>query len=410
MNRHPVLDLFLKYAAIDTKSGVNEENHPSSVGQTTLIAMIKQDLLASGATEGQFLHFKDGSMLVRFEGTVNGKAICYAAHVDTSPEAAGGATCIIHEYDGGDIVLPEGDVVISEKDLADKKGTIVTANGLTTLGADDKAGVAILCQIGSDLANGTIAHHPPVDLYFCVDEEIGQLEIGVVPSEIVGSWSAFITLDGGNPQMVDTSCFNGWETIVEFFGQSAHPGADGENLKPAHYAMARLITELQDTWVVDAPWISRGDAPFIYVSRVGEMTPVHAQAEVMPRSFNAEDLPKFHELIVEITENIVASYGVRCQISGRGLLYVNTATAIKQHPEVLDPIMHAIHEILHTTGENAVRGGTDGAMANMKYPGLPSPNLGVGMYKFHGVREFLVVKEMLAMYEVMKLLVPAYAD
>ena len=95
---------------------------------------------------------------------------------------------------------------------------------------------------------------------------------------------------------------------------------------------------------------------------------------------------------------------------GRGLLYVRTGTAIKERPWVLIPIMKVIDKVVGKPRENAVRGGTDGAMVNIKYPDLPAPNLGVGMYNFHGVREFLVVEEMLAMYEVMKLLVPAYAD
>ncbi|MBI5222616.1 MAG: hypothetical protein HY980_03935 [Candidatus Magasanikbacteria bacterium] len=405
-----MLELFLKYAAMDSKSGVDKETHPTSSGQTEVIRAIKDDLLENGVSEDQFRAFKDGSLLVSFAGAKKGKKVCYAAHVDTSPDAPGGATCIIHDnYQGGDIVLPENGIKIPAADLVGKEGkTIVTASGRTTLGADDKSGVAILNQIARDMANGLIRDYAPVDMWFCVDEEVGQLDISVVQPHIVNSWDAFITLDGGHPQEVDTDCFCGWETFVDFFGESAHPGVDGKKLKPAHYAMARLITELDDH--LKTPWESAGMDPFMYVAKATEMTPVHSRAEFYPRSFDPAELPWFHETIVQKAKQIAGKYKVRCKISGKGLMYVGTGTAIKQHPEVLDSIMRVINEVVGEPHGNAVRGGTDGAMANVSYPSLPAPNLGVGMYNFHGVKEFLVVEEMLAMYEVMKRLVPAYAD
>lgn len=408
MKHHPVLKLFLRYAAVDSKSGVNKGAHPTSPGQTKLIKMIQDDLMAHGITPNQLRILKDGSLLVHFPGTKKGKTVCYAAHMDTSPEASGGGKCIIHNYKGGKIVLPKGGIVIPSKDLAGKKGkTIVTGNGKFIPGADDKAGVAILVQIARDLAGGFItAHHPPVYMWFCVDEEVGQLDISVVPPKIVRSWDAFITLDGGHPQGVDTDCFCGWETIVEFFGQSAHPGEGGKKLKPAHYAMAQLIQELEGFF--DAPWRSTGLDSFVYVAEVTEMTSVHARAEIIPRSFVSDKLSVFHNKIVAVAKDAAGDYSVTCNISGRGLTYVGTGTAIKNHPEVLVPIRIAIREVVGEPYENSVRGGTDGAMANKKYPDLPAPNLGVGMYNFHGVREFLVVEEMLAMYNVMQKLIPAY--
>ncbi len=409
MKKHPVLDLFLKYATIDSKSGVNKKAHPTSPGQTKLIRMIENDLLAHGVNANQLRVLKDGSLLVHFPGTKNGKTVCYAAHVDTSPEAPGGGKCIIHNHKGGKIVLPKKGIVIPSKDLAGKKGmTIVTGDGKFIPGAVDKAGVAILVRIARDLAVGVIADHPPVYMWFCVDEEVGQLNIDVVPPKIVRSWDAFITLDGGHPLGVDTDCFCGWETIVEFFGQSAHPGEGGKKLKPAHYAMACLIINLEDHF--ETPWETDRLLPFVYVADVTEMSAIHARAEIIPRSFEASQLPLFHKKIVQKAKEVAKMYGVRCQISGRGLMYVGTGTAIKKRPEVLVPIMTAIREVVGEPYENSVRGGTDGAMANKKYSDLPAPNLGVGMYNFHGVREFLVVEEMVAMYKVMKRLIPAYAD
>lgn len=411
MMTHPALKLFLELAKMDSRSGLDMEAHPTSPGQTVVLDRIEEILKAGGVMGDQILHFADGSRLISFVGTKPGKKICYAAHVDSHPDAPGGAKCIVHEYKGGDIVLPEKGTVISatDKNLRQKVGrTIVTASGDTTLSADDKAGVAILVQIMLDLASGKIKDYPSVDFWLCVDEEVGQLDISVVPREIVESWDGLVTLDGENPQNVDTDCFCGWETIITFVGKSAHPGVDGDNLKPAHYALARLINQLEVN--ENQPWETSGFDSFIYVSEVVEMTVNKAVAKIHPRSFNRDDLPGMHEDVLEIARKAAKHYGVEYEVGGRGLLYVGTGTAIKQHPKILRPILDVVSKVVGQCEEQAVRGGTDGAMINIAYPNLPSPNLGVGMYNFHGVREFLVVEEMLATYEVMKRLVPAYAE
>ena len=157
------------------------------------------------------------------------------------------------------------------------------------------------------------------------------------------------------------------------------------------------------------PWQTKDLEPFVYVAGVTSTTSVKATAKVYPRSFDPDELPGMHQTVVRLAEKVASRYKVGCEIGGEGLMYVGTGTAIQKSPEILPPIMRTVDEVLGKSTQQSVRGGTDGAMINVDRPDLASPNLGTGMYDFHGTGEFLVVEEMISMYEVMKRLIPAYA-
>lgn len=412
-----VLDLFLKYAAIDTKSNPSKEGEtarPSSPGQITLKNMIIEDLKKGGVKEEQILNFADGSFLVRFPaapGKEKALHACFAAHLDTHPDAPGGAVTIIHEnYQGNDIRLPKGEnVVIPADDLKEKIGkTIVTASGDTTLGADDKSGVAILVATALELAQGKY-EHGSIDFWFCTDEEVGQLDVKVLPADLVKSWNILITVDGGDPREIDVGCFCGWETIVEFLEESAHPGVNGAKLKPAHYAACALVSGLTKT-KYKVPWTSSGHESFIYVAAMEGNNPSYAKALCIPRSFDKDELPKMEAKIKELAAKAAKKFRVQVKFSGQGLMYINTRVPIEANRQLLEPILQTHKDAGYEVKEQDVRGGTDGAMINIAYSELPAPNIATGGYNLHGPREFLIVEEMEDMFTVVQNIIMKYAD
>ena len=401
---------FFRYVAIDTRAdgAAPAEKEPSNPAERAFNSMLGVELMRAGAKDEQFIFLSDGSLIVRFDATAgleNKRRPCFAAHVDTYPKYPGGAVTIVHDYQGGDIELPKSGTVIPAFDLRNFIGQkIVTASGDTTLGADDKAGVAVMMQLAVDCLAGKIATHGAFDLWFCVDEEIGRVGrsgVKYLSPEIVASWTGgLVNLDGMSPNGIDVGCFCGYELIVEFFGNDAHPGVEGSKLKAAHYAAARLVCDAASA-EFRLPWMSEAMQNYLYST---DITGNASQSRVtfIPRSFEKEDFALIVDRVKELAGNIAKIFGVRAAFSGYGLQYVNTEPPIRQNQWLMDALLAAHRDVGYDTKENHIRGGTDGAMVNMTYPDLPSPNIGAGMYNVHGPREFLVISEMEDCYRIVR--------
>ena len=404
-----LLDRFIRYTKIDSHSNIErgKTNSPSTYGQVKMIRMIERELLGGGANPNQLQALSDGSLLVHFVGTGEGKTICLAAHVDTYFGLPGGANPIVHAYAGGDIVLPEGGVVISESDLAGHAGkTVVTSDGTTTLGADDKSGVAILVQLALDIQKGEIKHGP-LYLWLCVDEEISKMDVRVLPPEIIESLDILITVDGGKPEEVIVECLSDMEVEVEFFGEDAHSAFEGHKLKPAHYAAARLVSKLEDISIV--PWKSFGRDGFIYADGFGQMTPSGSKVNFCLRSFESNKLLRYQAMVEAMTSQVARSYGVAFQTRNK-VNCLNIKKAIDTHPHLLAPIVNGFKQVGIDASLCSGRYGTDGAMVNAVYPDLPAPDIGTGGYNVHSLKEFLVVEEMYVIYEALKAILPLYLE
>lgn len=390
-----LLKKFLRYVRIDTKSDPGSKTMPSSPGQTTLAEMLRDELNQSNASmEIDIIQLKDGSFMVRVPATTGKEdvpRVCFAAHMDTSPDAPGGAEPFVcSQYKGGDLALPHGDK-ISADDLKKYVGCdIVHASGNTTLGADDKAGIAIMMDI---IESSDQWPHGQMYFWFCVDEEIGRLDHTVVPADILQSWQMLITLDGDNPEEIAIGCFSGWETIVTFKGKNFHPGTDGQKVCSALYAATELMQMLK-TGKFRQPWTSSGMEPFINVTNL-KGTHSEAIIKIHPRSFNTDELPLMHKYITDLAETAAKMYGVTVEYGGDGLMYVNNSGTTKSNESLWNILWAACGGSGLSPKEVFIRGGTDGAMINKDIE-VPAPNIGVGMHNFHGTQEFLVVEQMVA--------------
>ena len=411
-----ILRRFLKYARIDSRSDVKlgeklgKGQGPSTPGQTEIIKAILSEISPYVVQGRLFISLLgDGSLLLYFPGRRLGYTVCLASHVDTYYGFEGGAKPILNFYGGGNIKLPKNGKVIPAEDLAGKEGKIIiTADGSTTLGADDKAGVAVLVQIALDILWGEITDYGPLYLWFCTDEEIGKLDTEVVPPEIVKSWDILITVDGGNPKDIVTECFSMTDINVEFFGRDAHAGDNGNKIRPANYAICQLVTDIM--YKHKTPWGSKDREGFIYASQFGVMTPEYAEVYFCPRSFDLVELNAFYDSIVKTIKKVVAYYGVTYKISENKLTCVNTKNAIDKKMNLLEPIIKALAKAgCDDPRFCAGRYGTDGAMVNLNIPDLPAPDIGTGGYNVHGPLEYLVVEEMYTMYKAIRALLPLYA-
>lgn len=399
--REELLKKFLRYVRVDTKSDPGSKTMPSSPGQTTLAEMLRDELNQSNASmEIDIIQLKDGSFMVRVPATTGKEdvpRVCFAAHMDTSPDAPGGAEPFVcSQYKGGDLALPHGDK-ISADDLKKYVGCdIVHASGTTTLGADDKAGIAIMMDI---IQSSDQWPHGQMYFWFCVDEEIGRLDHTVVPADILQSWQMLITLDGDNPEEIAIGCFSGWETIVTFKGKSFHPGTDGHKICSALSAATELAQMLK-AGKYRQPWTSSGMESLINVT---DLNGTHSEAtvKIYPRSFKTDELPLMHEYIVGLAETAAKMYGTDVEFTGQGIMYVNNCETTKSNERLWKILWAACEGTGLEAKEVFVRGGTDGAMLS-RHIKIPAPNIGVGMHNFHGTQEFLVVEQMVSAAKFMK--------
>lgn len=397
-HKEKVFDRFIRYVQVDTKSILRkkgeEPKKPSSEGQLMLGAMIKTELRQIGI-DATLMEFENGSFLLQFPespGYEKAPHAVFAAHLDTYPEFPGGAKPVVHTYNGGDIVLSKGGVIIPAADLVGLEGKqIVTADGTTLLGADDKAGVAALVTTMEMLLGRSDPYgpHGKVSFWFCVDEEIGELDISVVPEDVVRSWNALWTVDGERLGPIDIGCFVCRMMPITFRGVDAHPGVDGGKLRPAHYAASDFVHELS---LLPTPMKTSGVEPFYYAVKV-EGNASKTTVLCAPRTFRGEESDEMSRKVHELAQASAEKYGCTVEMEDN-LVCVNTRAGIEAKMELIAPGLDAHRQFGFEPKLEDVRGGTDGAMVNKTYPQLPAPNMGTGAKNLHGPREFLVVEEL----------------
>lgn len=394
----PVIQRLWRYVQINTRSvqrvkGV-EPIHPSCPNQLLLAGELKAELGEMGVSLGQIRNLDDGSFLVHFpatEGSKRAPHVVCAAHLDTYFGCPGGANPIIHEYAGGDIVLPNNDVVIPASYLMGLEGKrIITADGTTLLGGDDKDGVAALMTLIQKIIERGHGHGP-FTVWFCTDEEIGEVGFQFLPEGLANTWDIFWTIDGEALDTIHTGCFYGGEVNVEFIGHDAHPGVEGHNLKPAHHAACRFISNIAEG---PSPCTSKGDESFIYVPELKEATAGKTIVKCIPRTFNPNEFEGMREYIGQLAQESADRYGVKVVVSPLTVTYVSTEVAIEANRHLTFPGHEALRKFGIRPKLERVRAGTDGAMLNKAYPNIPAPNFGTGARHLHGVHEFVVADEL----------------
>ena len=399
-----LLDRFCRYVRIDTQADEKAATYPSSAGQLELgkilVSELRQIGLADAAADehGIVMATIPPNLPAPFPNREGGKGvrptIAWIAHLDTSPETSGrNVKPIVHRhYDGRDIVLP-GDRskiihVGDNPELAALKGsTIITTDGTTLLGADDKAGVAVIMETAAYLVSHPEAPHGPIRICFTCDEEIGH-GVDHLDLKKLGASVAY-TLDGGGKGEIDTETFSADLALVTITGINIHPSiAKGRMVNAVRLAAAFLERLPGQTLSPETTTDREGFLhPYRIEGGVGEVT-----LRILLRDFETARLAEKAELLNAAARLLQAEYP-KAKIEVRVTpQYRNMREGLAKEPRALELAEKAMRQAGIEPKRTIVRGGTDGS--RLTELGLPTPNLFAGEHNLHSPLEWTCLEEM----------------
>jgi tripeptide aminopeptidase len=388
-----LLDRFNQYVQIDTQSDASSPTVPSTAKQKNLGELLVQQLLEMGVEDA---HMDDKGYVYATvpasAGAEDKPAVCFCAHMDTSPEYSGaGVIPTLHEdYDGGDIHLPKGDIVLTPKQfgpLKEMKGhTIITSDGSTLLGADNKAGVAEI-MTAAELLMKSDRPHAAMKILFTPDEEIGR-GADHVDLEKLGADFGY-TMDGATKGSLEDETFSADGATIIFRGANTHPGYAHKKMGNALKAAGVFLGSLpRSEW---APESTKGEAGFVHPYEVsGGVEEV--RITMILRSFDTEDLEPYAALLNTLAKQ--ASKAVK-RTSYEVIIseqYRNMKEVLDKHPHVVEFAEKAIVAAGLPLRKSKIRGGTDGS--KLSFMGLPCPNIFAGEHAFHSPYEFVSLQDM----------------
>ena len=336
-------------------------------------------------------------------------AIGFIAHVDTSPEVSGeGVRPIVHtNWDGTDIVLPDDPAAVlrvsDDPALVAQKGhDIVTASGLTLLGADDKAGVAAIMAAAEYLVQHPDVPHGPVRIGFTPDEEIGR---GANRFDVArfGAACAY-TLDGGGVGELEFETFSADAVRVTFIGFNTHPGYAKGRMVNAIKAAARFVDRLPRDGM--SPETTGGYEGFVHPYQV-EASVDRTSVRVLLRDFDTARLRAHQQLVERVAREAAADTGARVEFEVQES-YRNMREVLDKHPHVVEKARTAMRRAGVTPIEKPIRGGTDGS--RLSFMGLPTPNLFAGEHSFHSRLEWTSRQDLEKAVEVIVELARVWAE
>ena len=395
-----VLDRFLRYVTIDTRSDERSTTVPSTPGQLILLRLLADELRTLGLEDVTLDPF--GYVMATIPATVDHEVpvIGFLAHVDTSPEmpGAGVRPIVQHRYDGRDLILPDDPAVVLRVSeipaLAQQFGNdIVTASGLTLLGADDKAGVAEIVTAADYLVRHPEIPHGRIRVAFTPDEEIGR---GADHFDVArfGAVCAY-TLDGGARGELEYESFSADAMTLTFGGFNTHPGyAKGRMINAIRLA-SRFIDRLPATGL--SPETTAGYEGFVHPYQF-DASVDRTRVKVLIRDFVTAALAEKEAMVERLARDVVAATpGATLEITIEES-YRNMREVLDRHPLVVDRAREAMRRAGIDPIETPIRGGTDGS--RLSFMGLPTPNIFAGEHNFHSRQEWVAVQDMEKAVEV----------
>lgn len=392
-----LLDRFLRYVAVDTQSDENSESQPSTAKQLNLLKMLCDELKALGL-EAELDEW--GYVMAKLPSNCDSKAkVGFIAHVDTAPDASGAdiKPQIIENYDGGDIALKgvDGLALRVEEfpEMAAYKGqTIITTDGTTLLGADDKAGVAEIMHAVQYMVEHPEFKHPEIRIGFTPDEEIGR---GVVKFDVKKFDADFAyTMDGGAIGELEFENFNAAAATVHIQGRNIHPGYAKGKMKNAIHIGMELNSLLP---VEQRPEYTEGYEGFFHlISFKG--TVEEATFSYIIRDHDMALYERRKEVMQECVDFINKKYGEGTACVEIRHQYYNMRKEVEPHFHIVEKAIKAMEMNGIKPKIQPIRGGTDGA--NLSFMGLPCPNIFAGGHNFHGKMEFVPLESMEAAAKV----------
>jgi tripeptide aminopeptidase len=402
-----VLERFLRYVRIDTQSDDDSETYPSTAKQRDLGRLLARELREVGLDDVEFT--EHGYVFATLPGSA-GPTVGLIAHMDTSSDESGTDVQpqVIRDYDGGDIVLP-GDprkVLRATENpiLAERAGhDIVTTDGTTLLGADDKAGVAEIMGAVAYLAAHPEIEHAPIRVAFTVDEEVGR---GVDHFDIEEFGANFAyTLDGSELGRIDDETFSASEVRIRIEGHSVHPGTSKGKMVNAIKLAARIIEGLPAD--SRSPETTEGGEGFVHPTKIAGTT-AEAELRFIARDFDAKKLEEHEELLRTIADEVAAEEP-RAQVTVTvEESYRNMKEFLDADPAVTEAADEAARRVGLEPWREPIRGGTDGAMLSAR--GLLTPNIYTGAHQFHSVLEWASVQDMATSAATIVELVKVWAE
>jgi tripeptide aminopeptidase len=399
MNRQRLLDRFLQYVRIDTTAHEQSSHYPSTPGQLELGRLLAEQLRSMGLADAR--QDEHGIVTATIPGNLTGRCpvIAFNSHVDTSPETTGAGVQpqVIQNYSGGDLVLP-GDPtkVISVKscpELSTCHGhTLITTDGTTLLGGDDKAGVAIMMELAQHLLEHPEIPHGPVRLLFTCDEEIGRGTQHVDPSQL-GAHACY-TFDGGGRNQIDHETFSADLAVVTVRGVNIHPSIAKDRMVNAVRIASSLLERLPREL---SPERTAGRAGFLHPYTL-EGGVAQVVVRILLRDFETSRLADHADVIRQaagVTEAEFPGCSISVEIRKQ---YRNMSEGLIREPRAVQYAVEAHQQLGRTAELTIVRGGTDGSQLTEK--GLPTPNLSSGQHNIHSPLEWASLDEMLAACEV----------
>ena len=383
-----------RYAAIDSQSDENSTSAPSTAIQLDMQRLLQRELVEIGASDVTLTEY--GALLATIPANATGPTIGLLAHVDTAPQfnASGVKPRVIRGYNGGPISFPDNATLSlspeSSPYLSEKIGTdLITASGTTLLGADDKAGVAIIMTAARHLLSHPELPHGRIRIAFTPDEEIGRGVDPRLPADL-GATFAY-TFDGGAMGEIDYESFSADGAVVRITGVSIHPGYAKDKLVNALHLAAKIVATLPQATLTPETTDDRQGFIHIY-----ELTGTAAEATLrfILRDFERDGLAAKGALLRQVCSAVQATEPratIDCTIRPQ---YRNMRYWLENDMTPVELARKACRGLGITPKSSAIRGGTDGS--RLTEMGIPTPNLFTGMQDIHGPKEWISVQDMAA--------------
>jgi tripeptide aminopeptidase len=405
-----LLDRFCRYVRVDTQADEKSTTYPSSPGQLELGKMLARELREMGLRDAE--QDGHGIVMATLPATVGHPCptIAWIAHVDTSPETSGaGVKPVVHaNYDGKDIVLPGDPTKViraaETPELAKLAGkTIVTTDGTTLLGGDDKAGVAVIVEAVAQLLARPDVPHGPIRVCFTCDEEVGR-GVDHVDLDKLGAQVGY-TLDGSGVGDVDTETFSADLATVTITGVNIHPSIAKGRMVNAVRLAGLFLSRLPR--LVESPEATEGREGFLHPYTI-EGGVAKTTVRVLLRDFDTPRLAERAELLRAVAATVTAEYpGARIDVAV-SKQYRNMADGLVKEPRAAALAEEAMRRAGVTPKRAIVRGGTDGS--RLTELGLPTPNLSTGEHNIHSPLEWVCLEEMATAVRVLIELARVWAD
>jgi len=398
---HPLADRLMRYVQIDTQADPDSQSVPSTEKQKNLSRLLVEELQQMGCSDAEMS--KEGYVYATIpaaKGCEEFPVVCFCAHVDTAPDCSGEGVKprLIRNYDGGEITYPDdADLRLSPEAhpyLLERIGDdLITGSGLTLLGADDKAGVAIIMQLAAYFFSYPDEPHGKIRILFTTDEEIGR-GVDHVDMKKLGADFGY-TLDGGIRGGLEGESFSADSMRITFTGISAHPGYAKDKLVHAIKVAARFIDSLPKDLAPEATEDMQGFVHPVHVEGGLES----ATVTFILRDFITAKLDAQAALLEGLAEKAVEAYPGSSYSCERKEQYRNMKEILDLNPSVMELARKAYRRAGMEPNEMSIRGGSDGS--RLSFMGLPCPNIFTGEMAIHSRVEYCSVQDMEAAHRVL---------